>query len=103
MKCYVEFGLTADIIEIPNPVARKIDKYRNDFLDWIYDRNNSHKYWVKVKDGKGGWYDAVCYDTDAFVDWLNENVINDKMEPATIVKRDVGINNCPKGMLRIFF
>lgn len=103
MKCYVEFGLRADIIELPKAIARKVDRYRSLFLDWIYDPNSTHEYWIEVRDDSNGWYKAACYDTEAFVKWLNENVVSSQMKPVAIVEHDVGINNCPEGMLRIFF
>lgn len=103
MKCFVANDGYGDIIEIPDPVACKIKKYRNQFLDWIYDKNNRHQYWVKGSDGKGGFFEGVCYDTTAFVEWLNNRVIKNKYDPAIIVERNLDGDACPEGMLRIFF
>jgi hypothetical protein len=103
MKIYVELSLDADIIEVPDMVAVNIHKYRDNFLDWMYDKNNHHKYWTKFRDGKGGWSEGVCYDTEAFVDWLNENVIVSNLSPAVFVERGLDVDACPEGMIEIFF
>lgn len=103
MKCFVEFDCYADIIEIPDPVAVRIKKYRNQFLDWLYDKNSKHNYWVKGSDGKGGWFYGVQYGSDAFVEWLNKKVIKDKYAQAVIVERDLDVNDYKGDMLRIFF
>ena len=103
MKCFVEFDCHADIIDIPFPVSIKIRKYRNQFLDWIYDRRNRHKYWKKCDNGKGDSFEGVYFDSDAFVEWLNKRVIKDKYEPAIVVERNLDVNSCPEGMLSIFF
>ena len=103
MKCFVANDGYADIIEVPDPVARKIKKIRNQFLDWIYDKKNKHPYWVKGSDGNGGWFEGVRYNTDTFVEWLNMQIIKDKYEPATVVERDLDMDACPEGMIHIFF
>lgn len=104
MRCYIEFDCHADIIDVPSSVGLRIKKYRNQFLDWIYDKRNKHKYWEKCSDGKGGSIDVVYYDVDAFVEWLNNRIIKDKFEPAIVVERNIiDSNACPEGMLRIFF
>ena len=103
MKCFVELDLHADIIDIPDPVALKIKKHRNRFLDWMYDRNNNHGYWVKGSNGKGSWFWGVQYDTEAFVQWLNKYVIKDACEKAVVIERNLDVNDYDGVMLRIFF
>lgn len=96
MKCIVKFDCYADIIEVPEFVAARIREYRNLFLDWLYDKSNDHKYWVGEKDG-------VCYDTDAFVEWLNEKVIAENCPPAAIIGEGFDVDTQPEGMIEIFF
>lgn len=103
MKCFVELDCYADIIEIPDPIAVKIKKYRNQFLDWIYDKGNDHGYWVKGVDGKGKSFCGIQFDTDAFVEWLNKYVIKNKYEPARIAERKLDIHDYDGDMLKIFF
>ena len=103
MKCYVECDIAAVIIEVPDFVALRIKKYRNQFLDWMYNKNNKHKYWTKGIDSEGKEFVGVCYDVDAFVEWLNERIIKGKYESAKVIERDLDYNDCPEGMIRIFF
>lgn len=103
MRCFVSNDGYADIIEIPEPVALKIKKYRNQFLAWLYDPKARHSYRVKVPDGRGSWFYVVSHDTSVFVEWLNKRVIKSKYEPAVIVESNLPMDACPEGMLEIFF
>lgn len=103
MRCFVANDTYADILEIPDPVALKIRKYRKQFLQWLYDPKAKHPYRVKVPDGKGSWFYGVVHDTNAFVDWLNQRVIRSKYPPAVIVESGLTPDACPEGMLKIFF
>ena len=103
MKCFVEFDCFGDIIDIPFPISVKIKKYRNQFLDWLSDRQNKHEYWKTYNDGNGGSFEGVYFDSDVFVEWLNKKIIKDKYDPAIVVERNLDVNACPEGMLRIFF
>ena len=96
MECIVRFDCHADIIEIPTNIAVRIHEYRNQFLDWLYDKHNDHDYWVGNKEG-------VCYDTDAFVEWLNNNVKSGQTHPITIIEEGIAEDVCPAGMIEIFF
>jgi hypothetical protein len=96
-------SLDADIIEVPDYIGRNIHKYRNDFLDWIYDPNNPHPYRIELKNSSGNVYYAMCYDTTTFVDWLNTYVIRHPDIPAMILERGLDIESRPAGMLRIWF
>jgi hypothetical protein len=103
MRCFVANDTYADILEIPDPVALKILKYRKQFLQWLYDPKAKHPYRVKVPDGKGSWFYGVVHDTNAFVEWLNQRVIRSKYPPAVIVESGLSPDACPEGMLKIFF
>jgi hypothetical protein len=103
MRCFVANDIYADILEIPDPVALKIRKYRKQFLQWLYDPKAKHPYRVKVPDGKGSWFYGVVHDTNAFVEWLNQRVIRSKYPPAVIVESGLSPDACPEGMLEIFF
>ena len=103
MRCFVANDTYADILEIPDPVALKIRKYRKQFLQWLYDHKAKHPYRVKVPDGKGSWFYGVVHDTNAFVEWLNQRVIRSKYPPAVIVESGLTPDACPEGMLKIFF
>lgn len=103
VKCFVALDCYADIIDIPDHVAIRIKKHRNQFLNWIYNKNNNHGYWVKASDGKGGWFYGVQYGSDAFVDWLNTKVIKDSNDKAVVVERNLDISEYKGDMPYIFF
>ena len=89
MRIFLAFDCYADVIDVPDDVGSRIKKYRNRFLDWIYDRKNDHGYWVKFDNGKGKTVYGVQYGSDAFVDWLNKKIIKGNEQRAVIVERDI--------------
>ena len=53
-------------------VGRKVRKLQRDFDIWLYNRDNNHSYWeVAHIDEDGNKFYGVCFDTEAFVYWLN--------------------------------
>lgn len=40
-----------DIINMPNEIERDLDEVVNEFLTWLFDKTNDHKYWV-IEDGQ---------------------------------------------------
>lgn len=68
MLVKVQFDIDADLIDCSNEIWNNIDKYRTEYLKWLFDKNNDHKYWVYKNGGKFG----CCYRSDAFVEWLKE-------------------------------
>ena len=97
MLLFVEFDVSADIIDVPETVVNNKDQLRSDFLKWLYDRNHHHKYWTKIG---GQW--CVCYRSDAFVEWLNAVVLDKSEEKAAIVQQYVSIKN-EKKLPSVFF
>lgn len=89
MKIFCTFDCYADILEVPEEVGCRIKKYRNKFLDWLYDRKNHHGYWVKLDNGNGKAVYGVQYGSDAFVDWLNKKVLKGKEPRAVVIERDL--------------
>lgn len=88
MRMLVEFDINADIIDVPQSVIdnREVLQYR--FLKWLYKKGNKHKYW-KMLGGTMG----VMYRSDAFVEWLNEFVLKDSTERASILEQYVSRDN----------
>ena len=68
MRLFVEFDVSADIIDVPRDVLDNREHLRQRFLKWLYDPNVKHKYWTTFNGHRG-----VCYRSDAFVEWLNKN------------------------------
>ena len=68
-----------DIINMPDEIAGNLDEVVNEFLKWMFDKTNDHKYWI-IEDGQKKY---CSYATEAFVDWLNQFIT--KEEKTTIV------------------
>lgn len=64
-------------------IRNDIKKYVSKFDKWIYNKSNDHPYWI-YKEGKKY---AVSFDSDAFINWLNEFVLID-CDKAFIVERN---------------
>jgi hypothetical protein len=104
MKMLVQFDIDADIIDVPQSVIDSRDGLRTKFLHWLHDRNNKHKYWVKLKDRQhGGYIWGLCFRSDAFVEWLNKKTLRDSSQKAVIVDEHVCIDDMPDDMPYIFF
>lgn len=82
LKVALEFTYHTDIIMIPDEIGTKIKKYQNLFDKWIYDKSNNHGHWIY----QGKQKMAVSFDTNTFVEYLNEVHLKDKMEKAIIYK-----------------
>lgn len=92
MLVKVQFDIDADLIDCSNEICDNIDKYQTEFLKWLLDKSNEHKYWVYKNEEKFG----CCYRSDAFVEWLNKFVVNDNTN-IKVVERQVNINSkCDK-------
>lgn len=68
-----------DIVNIPDEAVGNLDEVVSEFLKWMFDKTNNHKYWV-IEEGKKKY---CSFTTEAFIDWLNEFVT--KEEKATII------------------
>jgi len=81
----IEFDCDADIINVPPYVIEHKDSFRAKFLKWIRNKNNDpHRHKTHTtKTGKK--YTVVCYRADAFVEWLNQKIIHDADEKASII------------------
>ncbi|MDD6306763.1 MAG: hypothetical protein PUA75_07420 [Clostridiales bacterium] len=73
-----------DKILCPDFVAGHLSDYQMKFDEWINQPENQTKYLVKMEDGE----ECLCFDSDTFVDWLNECVIGDGGK-AVFVQREI--------------
>ncbi len=83
-KILLNWTCDADLIECPDYVANNLKKYQIEFDKWISNPENKHGYWSR--DSEGGI--ALCFNGDAFLNWLNENVIINNEEKAFFLKRE---------------
>jgi len=97
----IELEYNYYLLECPAFVAENIKEYQQQFDAWMSDNSNDHGYWVSFEpescfteksipdpydigrdlNGK----DALDYVEDAFVNWLNRFVLQDKTEKAKII------------------
>lgn len=88
MKLLIEFDVYSDIVDVPEFVINDINKYRNRFLDWMYNPKVKHKYWRKDVDAFGHKFKGVCYGSEAFIEWLNTKVLKNSEEKAALVEAE---------------
>ncbi|MBC9784978.1 hypothetical protein H1S01_10705 [Heliobacterium chlorum] len=63
----VRLNIDKEYISCPAKVGRNINKLREEFLNWLYDRTIDHQFWMYRNGQKFG----VCLRASAFVYWLN--------------------------------
>lgn len=72
------------IAEVPDYIADDVHHYQSLFDQWLWDKNAPHSY-RKVLNG----VHVMVYDgATAFMEWLNENVV-DGSEKAKIIVDEV--------------
>ena len=86
----------ADVIYIPEKMG-DISLLQTEFLDWLFDKENNHEFWVNINGEK-----TYCkYGTDAFVKWINDKKLYASLEKAKVEKRNCK-NFCKRNQ-KIFF
>lgn len=85
---FLKFTYDADLVECPDYIANNLDKYQLDFDKWLSAEDSNHNYWHRMPESMGGG-PALCFGSDAFVDWLNEYVIDENTKKAVIIERDL--------------
>lgn len=83
-KILLNWTWDADLIECPNYITKNLNKYQRKFDKCISNPKNKHGYWGK--DCEGGI--ALCFNGEAFLNWLNEVVISASEEKAYFLKRE---------------
>jgi hypothetical protein len=70
-----EEGTDLDIIDVPEFIAKDIGNIQQLFFDWLYDEPSPHNYWIWINDIK-----TCVYNTNEFVEWVNNNYLNDETD-----------------------
>ena len=83
----ITFTFQTDIIVVPEDIAKNIKKIQRSFDRWLYDKNNDHGCWEIINGKKR----AVSFDTDVFVDYINNHYLNDRCDKVLVTERDVNI------------
>ena len=98
MLLFVEFDINADLIDVPQSVIDDREDLSRRFLKWLYDKNSNHRYWYTFPGGEKG----VMYRSDAFVEFLNSQVLMDSAQKAAIVQQEIPREN-KQNLPSVFF
>ena len=79
----VSLGPDTQYVRCLSKVGRNIAQLQMEFFDWLFDRNNDHKYWVY--DEEAGY--IVNYDAEALVYWLNHVRLKKGKRVATLIDK----------------
>ena len=101
MQLILQFDVDADIIDVPKKVIEDRDLMRKKFLRWIYNRRNKHIYWIAIPGPSGNKNMGVCFGGDAFVEWLNLNVLSEYEEKSIVLESH--ISDPPANIPVLFF
>lgn len=85
MKIVIAFDIGADIIEVPQNIEDKLNKYQNSFLNWLSDESVNHDYWMYENGEKHG----LCYRSDALVEWLNDFIFTEEIVKARVIEEGI--------------
>ena len=97
MLLFVEFDVSADIIDVPQAVIDDRKNLSRRFIDWILSPDIKKKYTVTFNGHRG-----LCYRSESFVDFLNSSVLLDSKQKAKIVQQKVSLENKQK-LPSVFF
>ena len=98
MLLFVEFDINADLIDVPQSVIDDRENLSRLFLKWLYDKNTKHRYWYTFPGGEKG----VMYRSDAFVEFLNSQILMDSPQKAVIVQQEIPREN-KQSLPSVFF
>ena len=85
----------ADLAEISDMDICNLQALQEAFFKWLFDKSIEHGYWV-LKEGKKA---GCSYDSDAFINWINE--MHPGTKEARVVERHV--KETGKGMPVLYF
>ena len=88
MKMVLSFEFDADIIDVPKSIIENKDELKNEFYDWLYDKNIHHRFWANEKGVQDGTQFGVVYRSDAFIEWINTYVLLG-VEKASLLEEQV--------------
>lgn len=78
----------ADIIAVPEEIYDSIQKYAQDFCDWLSIEPLQHEFITSNADGE----QVIVCETDGFIYWLNKNVLYNSKNKAYKAKVNTMFN-----------
>ena len=97
MLLFVEFEISADIIDVPQTVIDDRRQLSRIFLKWLFSPEVKHRYYKTIHGHTG-----VCFRSDAFVEWLNKKILKESQQKAFVVQQYVSIENT-QNLPSVFF
>ncbi len=98
-KVLLNWTYEFDMIECPDYISNNIIEYVKKFDMWISDKSNHHEYWTKDCFNN----DALCFGSEAFVNWLNKYVIQKQDKNVIFVKRNFQADDEEKKLPHVYF
>ena len=84
MKAIISFTYDSCLVYIPDKLAgddTALKSLSQQFDKWLYDKNNDHGLWI-FEDGEKY---AVSFDTNDFIDWINQEHLRRSADKAQIL------------------
>ena len=97
MLMLVAFDISADIIDVPQEVIANRKNLSVQFLKWLFSPEVKPRYTVTHNGHRG-----LCYRSEAFVDFINEKLLQNSKQKAVIVEQYVSREN-KQGLPAVFF
>ena len=97
MLLLVEFDFNADIIDVPKEVIDNRKQLNRACIEWLYSPAVKPRYTVTINGHRG-----LCYRSEAFAAFLNENLLKDSKQKAVIVEQYVPRDN-KQNLPSVFF
>lgn len=89
----------SDLLECPDYISDDLQRYVKEFDEWIYNKDNDHNFWTKDCEDN----DALCFGSEAFVDWLNSSVIPCNEKKVNFLKRNIQPSDDELKLPHIYF
>ncbi len=88
-KVILDFHFFQELANVPDYVEENIKFYQEKFLEWLTDPSNKHQYWFYPDPVENDFADddnepSLSYAGEAFVYWLNEFILTDSVEKASL-------------------
>lgn len=86
-------------------IADDIHEYQMQFDKWLYNKENQHGYWVTIENplDPQDISMGVCFNSDAFVTWLNDNILKEIEEEVVFVLRNIQLSDKYKDLPLLYF
>lgn len=99
MEFLIHWTYSSDLAVCPDVDQKTLHDYQMQFDVWLHNKSNNHGYWTKNGEGE----DALCFGTEAFINWLNEYIFIHSDEKARMIKGDFKPNKEQEKLPFLYF